>query len=1016
VRNALVFCILTLSFCAVAAPLGIQHIRLPFDLNPGTRCLRIEVLDDDLVHFETFERREPRSSCLPETDMIWITPMVNGSIPMDDQKPTERLQYFKKNRRPYQVTYAAGYQGPTVYQRLPNGFETKDLRVTVRGDSQCVDIFDKTRQAKLTQICSSDLDKDDKYLTMTKESMRNFYGVSDQFLPDNNRNNTPDGDWNGFRFDVEENAGKPGHMRGPNYYDGAPSTSQFPMVYNLGTGFLNYGLFFDHQYRMTMDFTAGDKYTYKTYGDEIRFFVMSGENLKDLRKDYMELTGTPPVPPRSQFGYWTSKFGFGSFDEVEDEVKALRANGFPLDGVALDLQWFGGKFGNPDIFRMGVLQFVTAMLDHPQEPNRPSFDSPETKIPYFYNQYGVHFLPIEEMYIDERLDEFKAMAFSEFRESNPGFKGLAIDDGCFLARVNLDKGGGWQPALVTVDFKRTSRPGEINWWGRGSIWDASNPFARRFWHQLKRMGTDDTKPSLLGNGIVNFWLDLVEPEMFDEFAYYYGFPELFREILDEKGENVIGTHTVQMHGDLHNFLGGLFQPMGIAEGMADVTNGNRLKPMLKRFYGGDYNFGPRHWTLFRAGTVGSQRYGGLWSGDTYSNTQNANAQFRAQTQMSLLMDYFSGDSGGFFHINDGKTPTDPKEAVLWKQWFAASSLMDIPLRPHGWALTKPGEPDISFGAHVRGHLESNRANAWRRYELIPYMYSLAHRAHLFAEAMYPPLFYHFQDDMNVRTDGTEKMMGGSLLFKVLAAYEDGKPEVKNTAVYLPEGTWVDYENLEWISMDSGGLAPHNIDLFRKDRVPYSEPASTYYYFNPLFAREGAIIPKMYVDNRTMNALGKRWGENPRQELITRIFSSPTETQFEVYEDDGVSRGYLNNEVQVTTIHQKLSPDSALITIDPVRGSYVGTPVSRKNTVELVVNERKVRAQNGVVIIRDGAQQPLGMCDFGNLPSGSPQFQDAVKKFDHDQQTCWYQANGRLIRARTESIGMGESKQVQFIFE
>jgi len=42
------------------------------------------------------------------------------------------------------------------------------------------------------------------------------------------------------------------------------------------------------------------------YGDQLRYYILAGPNLPDLRSDLMELTGRPPVPPRKAFGLWVS--------------------------------------------------------------------------------------------------------------------------------------------------------------------------------------------------------------------------------------------------------------------------------------------------------------------------------------------------------------------------------------------------------------------------------------------------------------------------------------------------------------------------------------------------------------------------------------------------------------------------------------------------------------------------------------------------------------------------------------
>lgn len=979
-RAVLLCCYGSLVFSWAASARSIQHKTFQHtwtENGGGTRCLRVEVLDENLVHFEIFERRgheiDHDKKCLRENDMIWITPMVDGR--------NEAGAYFDGSRpNDYRVHYNGGYSGPedASFRKHADGIETSQVRVKVSDESRCVSVFDKVRNVELTdKLCAEELNKDNKFLRVSKKNMFNFYGVGNLFTRDRN----PNGDWKGIKWDVSKNADRPGNLRGPTFHNGDPSTSQFPVVYALGPGLQNYLLFFDNGGRMSMDFTEQERFSYETYGDELRFFVMTGPHVRQLRSDFLRLTGRPPLPPKGHFGHTTSKFGFKSWGEVEEEVSKLRSGGFPLDGVALDLQWFGGKFGDPETFRMGVLQFGN------------EFPDPQGKVREFYDKYGITFMPIEESYIDDRLDEHRALVDGGFRNSTPGFRGITGDDGCFLAREHLDfngQDGGWKPARVDVNFKRTLSGGNTVWWGRGGMLDHTNPHGRYFWHQLKRRW-------LTKMGITQHWGDLMEPEMFYEYAYYQGFPELYREWqVWENGDRVTRKNIVQKHGDIHNFYG-LLWAKGVEEGYANAENASFAKPMLREFYGHDYEDGPRHTTMTRASTVGGQRYGGLWTGDTRGNFENFVGHLQTQLHAPFFgFDYYSGDVGGFFHIKDGKDPGDHFDRVLYKQWMAVASLAEIPVRPHGWAL----EEGISYGAHVRGHPDSNRANLWRRYELIPYLYSLAHRAHRFGEAIFPPLVFHFQEDLTVRENGTERMMGPSLLFRVVADWRGyNQKEADSAPVYLPKGKWVDYESLEWF--DSNGGITRPIAFFRKERVPASAPADTYYFLNPLFAREGAIIPKAYVDEKTMNALGKRWGEAPREELAVRVFSSPNASDFTLYEDDGVSRGYLRGKVRETVIHQRHLGNRAEVTINAAGGqSYVGAPGARKNVVELVVRNQRVTPDG--VRVNSQAQRRCSA--------------DEKNDFDKAQHVCWYQASDQLVRVRTSDREVSETKTFQFVFE
>lgn len=47
---------------------------------------------------------------------------------------------------------------------------------------------------------------------------------------------------------------------------------------------------------------------------------MTGPDVGDVRSDYLELTGRPPVPPKKAFGLWISEFGYDSWSEIDTEL------------------------------------------------------------------------------------------------------------------------------------------------------------------------------------------------------------------------------------------------------------------------------------------------------------------------------------------------------------------------------------------------------------------------------------------------------------------------------------------------------------------------------------------------------------------------------------------------------------------------------------------------------------------------------------------------------------------------
>ncbi len=440
--------------------------------------------------------------------------------------------------------------------------------------------------------------------------------------------------------------------------------------------------------------------------------------------------------------------------------------------------------------------------------------------------------------------------------------------------------------------------------------DWSNPAAGKFWHDNKR-----SKLALLG--INSHWLDLGEPEMYYQDAVYHGFPEL--------GKN--------RHGDIHNVYN-LLWSKSIATGYQAPAHRAALKTAL------DLHQAPRHFTLSRAGTIGSQRYGGMWSGDVGQNLGNLRAHLNTQLHMSLAgMDYYTSDAGGFSGTNGVGHEEGHNSDELYTQWFANNSLLDIPLRPHAWTNNELSG-NIRISPDQQGHKESNRANLVQRYELSPYLYSLAYRAHLHGEPVFPPLVYHFQQDPRARRIGNVKMIGDSLLFGVVAGF--GQTDRR---VYLPSGAWINYHTNEWF--DSTGGETAEIPVYR-DRG--SEQGL---FTLPLFARAGAIIPLMYVDDKTMNVSGRRRVDltalstaeqalelTKRTELRLQVYADTEETESTVYEDDGATIDYLTGIFRKTKVSQKRTDSQATVKIHAAEGTYHEAPANRGAMIALVVRDRK----------------------------------------------------------------------------
>ncbi len=89
---------------------------------------------------------------------------------------------------------------------------------------------------------------------------------------------------------------------------------------------------------------------FEAVGGRMSYLLVAADEWPELVVNFTELTGRQPMLPRWALGNIASRMGYHSQDEVEAVVDQYRADDFPLDGIVLDLYWFGkdltGHMGN----------------------------------------------------------------------------------------------------------------------------------------------------------------------------------------------------------------------------------------------------------------------------------------------------------------------------------------------------------------------------------------------------------------------------------------------------------------------------------------------------------------------------------------------------------------------------------------------------------------------------------------------------------------------------------------------
>jgi alpha-glucosidase len=751
----------------------------------GALQLRIEALREDLVHFEL----APVGSA---GSIIATSPMVVA--------PTAPLAWTKR-------------EGSTL--------ETRELRVEVDAASLCVRVTDLARGVLLHRLCPTG--ESASAVTITRETTQNVYGLGEQF----SRPGETDGDWLGReRMPGNEQGNAMVKFDGSKIDSGSVGNAQFPILYAAGPGTQAYAMFVDDTYPERWSFT-GDPWTLRTTNPALRWYVMAGPDLADLRRDYMTLVGRAPVPPKQAFGLWVSEYGYDDWKELDAKLASLRSHKFPVDGFVLDLQWFGGITEKSDTSRMGGLAW-----------DRAKFPDPDKKVRALADD-GIGLVLIEESYVSRGLPEHAELAKRDC---------LARD--CPTC----------PPTYLT------SNP----WWGQGGMIDWTRASCADYWHDAKRQ-------PLVDIGVLGHWCDLGEPEMYSPTSVYAG-----------------GKHV-----DIHN--------MFTFTWLESIARGYERHHVTRRPF-----------MMARSGAPGLQRFGAsMWSGDISSNLTTLAAHLNAQLHMSFSgIDYFGADIGGFI-----------REALrgnldeMYTQWFADGMAIDVPGRVH----TANQRNDRETAPDRIGHMASNLANVRRRYELVPYVYSLAHHAATTGDPVFPPLVWAFPEDVAARSIGGEKLIGSDLLVAMVA--KDG---ARSLDVYLPRGaTWVDFAGTRRYP---GGQTLKAVALRDASGVLRL----------PMYMRAGAIVPLAFVDDRTMNVLGKRSDGTRHDELRAQIvptLDAASTTTFTLVEDDGVTTGYQHGELRATELTQTSDPTAKRVTvaIAPAKGTYPGAPQVRAAVVDVVLD-------------------------------------------------------------------------------
>ena len=297
----------------------------------------------------------------------------------------------------------------------------------------------------------------------------------------------------------------------------------------------------------------------------------------------------------------------------------------------------------------------------------------------------------------------------------------------------------------------------------------------------------------------------------------------------------------------------------------------------------DYGDSHRVFSLARAAYLGAQANGTVfWSSDITATWDMLKRSIPAGLDFTASgMPYWDTDIAGFFspeippNYHPEHTPlVDPSDArgnvdgyldypELFVRWFEWGVFQPV-MRAHGerehnevWSYGKQAEPILEKYLRLR-------------YQLMPYIYSVAFHTYQTGAPYMRALFMDFPNDPKVSNLRDEYMFGPAFLVAPVT-----RQGATSRRVYLPAGTdWYNYWTNERFK---GGQT-----------IEVAAPIDTI----PLFVRAGAIIP---LGSKILSTA------EPQQIASVRVYPG-ADGDFTLFNDDGKTYAYEKGDSRITHLH------------------------------------------------------------------------------------------------------------------
>jgi alpha-D-xyloside xylohydrolase len=443
--------------------------------------------------------------------------------------------------------------------------------------------------------------------------------------------------------------------------------------------------------------------------------------------------------------------------------------------------------------------------------------------------------------------------------------------------------------------------------GNQSTYNASLPEAREcYWGQAAR--------GLFAHGVDAWWCDCTEPFEADWAGAVK--PEPHTRLAMNTGE----SKTYLDAGEINAYS--LLHSQGIYEGQRGSNPAKRVINLTRSSYAGQHRYG----------TI-------TWNGDICATWETLRRCIPEGLNFCATGEpYWTVDIGGFFIDNDPKLwfwrgdykegcrgltdmnalepdPTDTgcRDLGFWElytRWIQYGVFLPM-FRSHG---TDAAREIWRFGEEGGRFYDIIAKYIRFRYELMPYIYSLAAQITLSSYTLMRALALDFPDDPNTHRITDQYLFGPSLLVCPVTQpmyYGIGSQPIpegaKARAVYLPTGCC-------WFNFWDGTLYEGG------QTIVADAPLETI----PLYVRAGSILP--------MTQVMQYVGEVPDAPYEIHVYCG-SDAEFTLYEDTG--DGYHYEKGSFALIHLKWIEEKKELTISLRHGIFPGLITKREYRVSFI---------------------------------------------------------------------------------